>query len=377
MPPDSTHIDQEGISLDNFCLVERGRFRDKEIRQALGSGPYPARNIDNNIADLKAQIAANEKGIAELRRMIQHFGLDVVQAYMSHIQRNTEEHVRQVISTLQNGRFEYGADNGAIVRVEVKVDPKERRAIVDFTGTSGQMNNNFNAPPSISRAAVLYVFRTLVGDDIPMNEGCLAPIELVLPEGSLVNPHPPAAVVAGNVETSQIVTDALYGALGVQAGSQGTMNNFTFGTEAYQYYETICGGHGAGPTYNGTDAVHTHMTNSRLTDPEILELRFPVEIVEFSIRHGSGGEGKHVGGAGVRRRIKFNEAMSISMLANRRKVPPFGLQGGGPGGLGANWLDRENGERIVLGSADKAEVEPGDIFTIETPGGGGFGKKSD
>ena len=374
MPPNSRSIEEEGISLDNVRLVDGGRFREAQIRTLLSSGPYPARNVDNNIADLKAQVAANEKGIRELSRMVDQFGLDVVRAYMGHIQRNAEEQVRQVTGALDDGEFEYANDQGSVVGVKLSVDKVRRTARVDFSASSEQQPDNFNAPSSIATAAVLYVFRTLVGEDIPMNEGCMVPIELILPEGSMLNPVAPAAVVAGNVETSQLVTDVLYGALHAQAACQGTMNNFTFGNEKYQYYETLCGGQGAGRNWHGADAVHTHMTNSRLTDPEVLESRFPVQVMEFSIRRGSGGAGKFRGGDGIRRRIRFLEPMMVGILADRRKVPPFSLEGGEPGAVGANWVDRANGERLSLPATGSVDVEPGDEFTIETPGGGGFGR---
>jgi 5-oxoprolinase (ATP-hydrolysing) len=373
MPPDSHTVEEEGVLIDNFRLVAAGEFREAAMRDLLASGKYPTRNADQNIADLRAQIAANEKGVAELRRMVAHFGLATVQAYMCHVQDNAEEAVRRVLDVLHDGSFAYPLDNGAVVKVTVSIDRKARRATVDFTGSSAQLASNFNAPSAICRAAVLYVFRTLVDDEIPMNEGCLKPIDIVIPDGSMLAPHYPAAVVAGNVETSQAVTDALYGALGVMAASQGTMNNLTFGNAAHQYYETICGGSGAGPDFDGTSAVHTHMTNSRLTDPEVLELRFPVLLEDFSIRAGSGGAGRHKGGDGVVRRIRFLTAMEVAILANRRLVPPYGLAGGEPGAPGANWIERADGSRDVLTATDKRRVKSGDVFVIETPGGGGYG----
>ncbi len=377
MPPDSVSVDEEGILIDNFLVVEGGVFRENAIRTLLGSGPYPARNPDNNIADLKAQIAANEKGVQELRRMIDHFGLDVVKAYMGHVQDNAEESVRRVLDQLSDGEFAYEMDGGGVIRVAVVVDRKTRSATVDFTGTSAQLTSNFNAPSAVARAAVLYVFRTLVDDDIPMNEGCLKPIGLIIPPRCMLNPDYPAAVVAGNVETSQCVTDALYGALGVMGASQGTMNNFTFGNERHQYYETICGGAGAGDGFDGTDAVHTHMTNSRLTDPEVLEWRFPVLVESFSIRTGSGGAGRYHGGDGVIRKIRFREPMTASILSGHRIVAPYGMAGGHPGALGRNAVERADGRREELSGTDKVEMDDGDLFIIETPGGGGFGSPNE
>jgi len=374
MPPDSTTIEEEGVLIDDFQLVERGRFRESELRALLASGKYPARNPDQNIADLQAQIAANEKGVQELRRMVGHFGLEVVNAYMRHVQDNAEEQVRRVLGVLKPGRFAYELDDGAVIRVRIDIDRKARSAVIDFTGTSPQQHSNFNAPSAVCKAAVLYVFRTLVDDDIPMNAGCLKPLDIVIPAGCMLNPRYPAAVVAGNVETSQVITDALYGALGVQAAAQGTMNNFTFGDARHQYYETICGGSGAGPDFAGTDAVHTHMTNSRLTDPEVLEWRYPVLVESFAIRRGSGGAGKHRGGDGVVRRIRFREAMTAAILSGHRRIPPYGMAGGEPGAVGRNYVLRTDGTTVPLGSTGKAEMNPGDVFVIETPGGGGFGR---
>jgi 5-oxoprolinase (ATP-hydrolysing) len=374
MPPDSRTVEEEGVLIDDFKLVDRGRFLEAEMRALLSSGKYPARNPDQNIADLRAQIAANEKGVQELRRMVAMYGLDVVWAYMGHVQDNAEEQVRRVISVLKDGRFTYPLDDGSQITVAIRIDHGTRSARIDFTGTSPQAKSNFNAPSAVCRAAVLYVFRTLVDDTIPMNEGCLKPLEIIIPDGSMLSPRYPAAVVAGNVETSQCITDTLYGALGVLAASQGTMNNFTFGNARYQYYETICGGSGAGPDFDGTDAVHTHMTNSRLTDPEVLEWRFPVMVESFAIRRGSGGKGKHRGGDGVVRKIRFRVAMTAAILSGHRKVPPYGMAGGEPGAVGKNYVIRADGGRTDLGSTDKTEMNPGDIFVIETPGGGGFGK---
>jgi 5-oxoprolinase (ATP-hydrolysing) len=374
MPPDSTNIEEEGVLIDDFKLVERGRFREAELRALLGSGKYPARNPEQNIADLQAQIAANEKGVQELRRMVGHFGLDVVNAYMRHVQDNAEEQVRRVLGVLRPGSFAYEMDDGAVIKVRIDIDRKARSAVIDFTGTSPQQNSNFNAPAAVCKAAVLYVFRTLVDDDIPMNAGCLKPLEIVIPEGCMLNPRYPAAVVAGNVETSQCITDALYGALGLMGASQGTMNNFTFGNDTYQYYETVCGGSGAGPDFDGTDAVHTHMTNSRLTDPEVLEWRYPVLVDGFAIRRGSGGRGANRGGDGVVRRIRFREAMTAAILSGHRRVPPYGMDGGEPGAVGRNSVVRADGTVLPLAGTAKIEMNVGDVFVIETPGGGAFGR---
>ena len=374
MPPDSTTVEEEGVLIDNFLLASGGRLREKEILELLSQGPYPARNPRQNLADLAAQIAANEKGAQELRKMADHFGLDVVWAYMGHVQDNAEESVRRVIDVLSDGSFTLNLDNGARIKVRISIQKKSRSAIIDFTGTSKQTNNNFNAPAAVCKAAVLYVFRTLVDDDIPLNGGCLKPLDIVIPEGCMLNPRFPAAVVAGNVETSQCVTDTLYGALGVLAASQGSMNNFTFGDDEYQYYETICGGSGAGPDFDGTDAVHTHMTNSRMTDPEILEWRFPVLLESFSIRHGSGGQGRHRGGDGVVRRTRFLQPMTAAILSNNRRNAPHGLEGGNPGMTGVNRIERADGSVEDLGPTDSAGMHTGDVFVIETPGGGGFGK---
>ncbi len=377
MPPHSRTIDEEGVLIDGFLLVHNGRFREKELAALLGSGPYPVRNLAQNIGDLKAQVAANEKGAQELRKMVDHYGLETVRAYMGYVQANAEDQVRRVLDVLNDGAFAVELDNGAHIQVKVTIDRVQRRATVDFTGTSPQLSDNFNAPLAVTRAAVLYVFRTLIDDDIPLNEGCLVPIRIVVPEGSMLWPKWPAAVVAGNVETSQCVTDALYGALGVLAAAQGTMNNFTFGNDRYQYYETLCGGAGAGHTFDGTSAVHTHMTNSRLTDPEVLEWRYPVRVEAFRIRTGSGGAGRFQGGCGAIRRIRFLEPMSAALLANRHRVAPHGLQGGHPGKPGAAWVERADGRRVGLTSIGRVEVEAGDVFVIETPGGGGYGPPVD
>jgi 5-oxoprolinase (ATP-hydrolysing) len=377
MPPESRTVEEEGVLIDNFLLVEEGRLREKEILDVLAGGPYPARNPRQNMADLAAQIAANEKGVQELRKMVDHFGLDVVRAYMGHVQDNAEESVRRVIDVLKDGSFACEMDNGAEIKVKITIDAKSRSAKIDFSGTSPQTDNNFNAPAAVCKAAVLYVFRSLVDDDIPLNGGCLKPLDIVIPEGCMLNPRYPAAVVAGNVETSQVITDALFGALGAMAAAQGSMNNFTFGNDTYQYYETICGGSGAGSDFDGTDAVHTHMTNSRLTDPEVLEWRFPVILDSFAIRRGSGGRGRHRGGDGVVRRVRFLEPMTAAILSGRRRVAPHGLMGGGPGMVGLNRVERADGTVLELGPTDGVEMAAGDVFVVETPGGGGFGGGQD
>jgi 5-oxoprolinase (ATP-hydrolysing) len=373
MPPDSKTVEEEGVLIDNFLLVEEGRFREQETIALLSSGRYPVRNVRQNLADLQAQIAANEKGVQALREMVAHFGLEVVRAYMRHVQANAEESVRRVIGVLKDGAFELPLDNGALIRVRIAIGADRRSALIDFGGSSAQLPNNFNAPSAVSMAAVLYVFRTLVDDEIPLNAGCLKPLDVRIPAGSMLNPRYPAAVVAGNVETSQCVTDALYGALGVLAASQGTMNNFTFGNDQYQYYETIAGGSGAGPGFDGTDVVQTHMTNSRLTDPEVLEWRFPVLLESFEIRGGSGGAGRHRGGHGAVRRVRFLEPMTAAILSNHRRVPPHGMAGGQPGVPGHNYVLRADGSRLELGPTDRTEMAPGDVFVVETPGGGGYG----
>jgi len=374
MAPNSRILEEEGVLIDNFKLVDQGKFDEAGLTALLEGAKYPARNPYQNIADLRAQIAANEKGVQELRKMVDHFGLDVVHAYMGHVQDNAEESVRRVIDVLKDGEFSYEMDNGAVVKAKVTIHKETRSATVDFTGTSDQLDNNFNAPSAVTRAAVLYVFRTLVDDDIPLNAGCLKPVNLIVPEGSMLNPRYPAAVVAGNVETSQHVTDTLYAALGVMSGAQGTMNNFTWGNDTHQYYETICGGTGAGPDYDGTSGVHSHMTNSRLTDPEVLEWRFPVLLESFGIRKGSGGAGKHKGGDGTVRRVRFLEEMTASILSNHRRVPVQAVGGGEPGMLGRNAIERTNGTVEELKGTDGATMYPGDVFIIETPGGGGYGK---
>jgi len=373
MPPHSTSVEEEGVLIDNFLLVDGGEFRETELLELLTFGTYPVRNVKQNIADLQAQIAANERGVLELLRMVNHYGLETVQAYMQHVQDNAEESVRQVIDVLKDGSFQYQMDDGCEIVVKVSIDRQNRSAKIDFTGTSPQQLMNLNAPLAICKAAVLYVFRTLVEDDIPLNAGCLKPLEIIVPQGCMLNPVYPAAVVAGNVETSQAIANTLYGALGVMAASQGTMNNFTFGDRQYQYYETICGGSGAGREFDGTDAVQTHMTNSRLTDPEVLEWRFPVLVEEFAIRPNSGGKGKYKGGNGVIRRLRFREKMTAAILSGHRIIPPFGLNGGESGAVGRNYVDRHQGNIELLESKAEVQMQPGDIFVIETPGGGGFG----
>jgi N-methylhydantoinase B len=373
MPPHSQTVEEEGILFDNFLLVYKHQFREQELREILANSPYPARQPDQNIDDFQAQIAANHKGVQELLKMVSHYGIETVQTYMKFVQNNAEESVRKAIDVLTDGEFTYPMDNGAQIQVKVTINPQERSATIDFTGTSSQLSSNFNAPKAVTQAAVLYVFRTLVNDNIPLNAGCLKPLHLIIPEGCLLNPTYPAAVVAGNVETSQTVVDALYGALGILAASQGTMNNFTFGNEKYQYYETICGGSGAGNNFHGTDAVHTHMTNSRLTDPEVLEFRYPVLLESFSIRQNSGGQGLYKGGNGVIRKIRFLEKMTANILSNHRLIPPFGLAGGAAGKVGKNIIQRQDETIEILDSTATVEMNPNDIFIIETPGGGGYG----
>ena len=383
MPPFSTRIEEEGVQINNVKLVERGLLREAEMIALLESGEYPSRNPQQNMADLRAQIAANEKGQQELRRMVGEFGLDVVLAYMRHVQDNAEESVRRVITRLNDGAFTLPLDNGAQISVSVKVDAASRSATIDFTGTSPQQTNNFNAPTAVCMAAVLYVFRTLVDDDIPLNAGCLKPLKVIIPPGSMLNPNPPASVVAGNVETSTCITNALYGALGLMAAGQCTMNNFTFGSTRYQYYETISGGSGAGGVWNangqlvggfgGTSVVQCHMTNSRLTDPEVLEFRFPVRLEGYEIRKGSGGAGQYKGGDGGIRRVRFLEPMTASILSNGRHHGAFGMAGGQPGAVGINKVVRSDGRVELLDHIGQAEMQPGDVFEIHTPGGGGFG----
>jgi len=373
MPPDSTSLDEEGVLIENFLAVRAGKLRERELLKLLTGGKYPARNPAQNLADLKAQIAANTRGVHELHMLVNSYGLETVHAYMTHVQNNAEESVRRVIGVLSNGKFSVELDDGSRIQVQVRIDPVRRCADIDFSGTSPQQTGNFNAPSSVCKAAVLYVFRTLVSDDIPLNAGCLKPIRLTIPPRSLLSPEYPAAVVAGNVETSQAIVDALYGALGVCAAAQGTMNNFTFGNAEYQYYETLCGGAGAGNGFCGASAVHTHMTNSRLTDAEVLERRYPVRLESFSLRRGSGGPGRYRGGDGVIRRIRFLRPMTASILSNRRRVAPFGLAGGGDGMRGRNYVELVDGAVVDLAACDRIEVGAGDVFVIETPGGGGFG----
>ena len=373
MPPFSKTVDDEGVLLDNVKLVENGVMLEAEMRARLTGAPHPARNPDQNIADLRAQIAANEKGVEELGRMVAHFGLAVVKAYMQHVQDNAEESVRRIIGQLKNGAFAYEMDNGAVIRVSITVNAALRAATIDFTGTSPQLSSNFNAPSAVVTAAVLYVFRTLVDSDIPLNAGCLKPLTIIIAEGSMLKPTPPAATVAGNVETSQCITDALYGALGVMAASSGTMNNVTFGNATYQYYETVSGGAGAGRGFHGCDAVQVHMTNSRMTDPEILEWRYPVRVEEHSIRQHSGGTGVWRGGNGATRRIRFLEPMTAAILAGHRRVANFGMAGGGVGGLGKTWIERADGGVTMLQFSDETAMNVDDVFVLETPGGGGFG----
>ncbi|MEA5477703.1 hydantoinase B/oxoprolinase family protein, partial [Pseudanabaena galeata UHCC 0370] len=384
MPSHSTSIEEEGILFNNFQLVKSGKFCEAETLALLTSSQYPARNPAQNIADLQAQIAANECGAKELQRMVASYGALTVQNYMRHVRDNAELAIRKAIANLvkEKGKgkkekverkFIYPIDNGSQIIVSVSLDAINCTAKIDFTGTSAQLGNNFNAPLAVCKAVVLYVFRTLVDDEIPLNAGCLVPLEIIVPEGSMLNPVYPAAVVAGNVETSQAIANALYGALGVMAASQGTMNNFTFGSDRYQYYETICGGSGAGIDFDGTDAIQTHMTNSRLTDPEILEWRFPVLLEEFAIREHSGGKGKHQGGNGVIRRIKFLEPMTAAILSSSRVIPPFGLNGGESGATGRNYVIRKDGAIADLPSTATVQMEMGDTFVIETPSGGGYG----
>ncbi|MFW5926498.1 MAG: hydantoinase B/oxoprolinase family protein, partial [Wenzhouxiangella sp.] len=373
MPPDSRHIDDEGVLISPMKAVSAGQLREDALERLFTGARHPVRNLDQNFSDLRAQIAANARGIRELDRMVEQFGLEVVRAYMGHVQDNAAEQVRRVVGKLDDGHWIKEMDNGAKVEVRVTVDRRARRARIDFSGTSGQQPDNFNAPRAVTRACVLYVLRTLVADDIPLNDGCLEPIELIVPEGSILSPVHPAAVVAGNVETSQVVADTLFAAMGVLANSQGTMNNLTFGNERYQHYETLCGGAGAGDGFDGADAVHVHMTNSRLTDPEILETRFPVLLERFGIRQGSGGQGRWRGGHGVERRIRFLEPMTVAILANSRRIAPSGLAGGGPASRGRAWVECADGSISRLSGTDRVEAGAGDTLVIQTPGGGAFG----
>ncbi|WP_443070289.1 hydantoinase B/oxoprolinase family protein [Streptomyces sp. WAC05374] len=373
MPAFSRTIHEEGVLFDNWLLVRDGRLREAETVRLLTEAPYPSRDPGTNLADLRAQIAANEKGIEELRRMVDQFGLDVVHAYMRHVRENAEESVRRIVATLHDGSYRYETDGGAVIEVAVRVDRAARGAVIDFTGTSPQRTGNANAPTSVVMAAVLYVFRTLVDDDIPLNSGCLEPLDVRVPDGSMLAPSYPAATVAGNVETSQAVTGALYAALGVQAEGSGTMNNVTFGNDRVQYYETVASGSGAGDGFDGADAVQTHMTNSRLTDPEILEWRLPVRVDAFAVREGSGGRGRRRGGDGVVRRIRFLEPMTVALLTGHRRVPPYGMAGGAPGALGENAVERADGTVERLGGVDVVDVGAGDVLVVSTPGGGGYG----
>jgi 5-oxoprolinase (ATP-hydrolysing) len=374
MSPMATHIDEEGVYIDNFKLVDEGRFREKELVELLTGARYPVRNVVQNVADLKAQIAANEMGLSALNKMISQFGIEVVQAYMGHVQDNAAESVRRLLDHLPDCEFDYPIDQGSHIKVKITVDRKKREATVDFTGTSEQRGDNFNAPEPITRAAVLYVFRVMVDDEIPINAGCLRPINVIVPEGTMLSPRYPAAVVAGNVEVSQAVTNCLFGALGALGSSQGTMNNLTFGNNVYQYYETICSGSPAGPGFHGTGGVHVHMTNSRLTDPEILELRFPVVLEDFHIREGSGGKGQWNSGDGTSRTIRFRETMDCAILASHRKVRPFGVNGGEPGECGKTLVRRNSGVTQELKPCDQTVLEAGEAVTVITPTGGGYGK---
>jgi 5-oxoprolinase (ATP-hydrolysing) len=373
MSPIATSIEEEGIYIDNFKLVDRGTFREQALYDLLTKAKYPARNPLQNVNDLKAQIAANEKGVQELHKMVTLFGLDVVDAYMGHVQDNADESVRRVIDALHDCEFSYELDQGNVIAVKITVDKSKREATVDFTGTSPQQASNFNAPEPVTRAAVLYVFRVMVDDDIPMNAGCLRPIHIVIPDNSMLAPRYPAAVVAGNVEVSQAVTDTLFGALGTMAGAQGTMNNVNFGNQRHQYYETICSGSPAGPGFPGTDAVHTHMTNTRLTDPEVLEFRYPVVLEDFHIRKSSGGRGQWNAGDGVRRTIRFLEEMEYTILSGHRRIRPFGLAGGEDGQIGENFVRRNNGTMERLKGADATVVDAGEAIIIQTPTAGGYG----
>ncbi len=373
-PPDSRVIEEEGVLIDNFLLVKQGQLRDAETRALLASGKYPCRNVDQNMADLSAQIAANATGAGELTKITRQFGLDTVHAYMGHVQDNAEESVRRVLDVLRDGSFTYPLDSGDQIKVAITVDKPNRQATIDFTGTSAQSAFNYNAPMAICRAVVLYVFRTLVGSDIPMNEGCLNPLKLIVPEGSMINPKSPAAVISGNTEVSQAIADTLYGAVGVIAGSQGTMNNFVYGNDVHQNYETICGGTGAGDGFHGTSAVHSHMTNTRMTDPEVLETRFPVRVDEFSIRSGSGGIGTYCGGNGIVRKLRFLEPMTVTVLSSHRSVPTHGAAGGGSGAVGENSVMRANGKVENLMGNDEAQLDIDDVFVMKTPGGGGYGR---
>jgi 5-oxoprolinase (ATP-hydrolysing) len=375
-PPLSRTLEEEGVVIDDFLLVDGGHFREAEFRALLAGARYPARSPDVNVADIKAQIASNEKGVQELSRSITDYGLATVSAYMRHVMDNAEESVRRVLEKLPDGKFETSIDDGAPLKVAIRVDRAARKAVIDFTGTGPQRPSNFNAPSAVCRAVVLYCFRCLVGEDIPLNDGCLKPLEIVIPEGTFLSPRPGAAVVAGNTEVSQMTCNALLAALGACASAQATMNNLLFGDARYQYYETICGGIGAGPGFNGAGPVQTHMTNTRMTDPEILELRYPVRLEEFSMRRGSGGAGRWHGGDGSRRRIRFLHPMEAVIVASRRNVPPHGLQGGADGAAGRQWVERADGSIQSLKGSDSAHLAAGEVLGIETPGGGGWGPAS-
>ena len=374
-PPDSKHIDEEGVLIDNFKMFDKGVFRESEIRKILSSGRYPCRNIEHNMADLAAQVAANNTGIVEINSMIEQFGIETVNSYMNHVQDNAEECIRNAIVNLREGKYEYELDNGEFIRVKITIDKIKREATIDFTGTAPKNHFNYNAPMAVCHAVILYVFRTLVGSNIPLNEGCFKPLNIIIPNNSMINAKYPSAVIAGNTEVSQLTCNALFGALGIIAGSQATMNNFIWGNDKIQNYETICGGTGAGPYFHGTSAVQTHMTNTRSTDPEILEARFPVRLEEYSIRKNSGGKGMFNGGDGVTRKLRFLEPMTVTTLCSHRRVKPFGVDGGEPGQCGKEWLEKEDGGFIKLEGNDSCEVKVNDLFVMETPGGGGFGSK--
>jgi 5-oxoprolinase (ATP-hydrolysing) len=376
MPSESHHIDEEGVLIDNFWLVRSGKLQTEAVAHLLAAAKYPARNPRQNIADLKAQLAANQQGIRQLEKAIERYGMATVQSYLGFVRENAATSVRRLIGSLENGQFAYELDSGEFIRARIEVDHQRQQASIDFTGTSPQSDSNFNAPEAVTRAAVLYVFRSLIREDIPMNEGCLEPLRINIPKGSMLSPAYPAAVVAGNVETSQCVTDTLYGALGALAASQGTMNNFTFGNDDVQYYETICGGAGAGPGFDGADAVHTHMTNSRMTDVEVFEQNFPVMVESFAIRNGSGGAGKWHGGDGSVRKLKFVEPVEAAILSNHRRIAPFGMDGGESAKTGTNTVIRNNGEPEKLSATVTVKLAAGDVIIIETPGGGGFGAKN-
>ena len=374
-PPDSKHIDEEGVLIDNFKLFEKGVFRESEMKKILASGKYPCRNIEHNMADLAAQVAANETGIREINSMINQFGIQTVHAYMDHVQDNAEECIRNAITNLKEGKYEYELDNKEFIKVDIKIDKAKREATIDFTGTAEKNPFNYNAPIAVCHAVILYVFRTLVGTNIPLNEGCFKPLNIIIPNNSMINAKYPSAVIAGNTEVSQLTCNALFGALGVIAGSQATMNNFVWGNDKIQNYETICGGTGAGPDFHGASAIQTHMTNTRSTDPEVLEFRFPVRLEEFSIRKNSGGKGKYNGGDGATRKLRFLDKMIVTTLCSHRKVPPFGVKGGKPGECGKEWLERKDGSIEKLEGNDSCNVENGDLFVMQTPGGGGYGIK--